>query len=215
MNLGLMNRRAAQKSLPYDAEVEYLESSNGQYIDTGVIINSGDYNFIADGMIFDFSSSIATVRWTESPTYCSYGIYVGSRDVIVAYYGNYQNLNYNNTIVFSKYKNKRKIYRFGENQKFTIEDLNGTINESIPVPFDNTLQNNTYSLPLFSFFRQGNIVTSNSKVRLYSFIFKKGNEVIQDLIPVRKGTVGYMYDKISGQLFGNGGTGNFILGPDK
>ena len=94
MNLGMIKRRAAQKSLPYDAEILFLESFSGQYIDTGVIINSGDYNFIADGMIFDFSSSIATVRWTESPTYCSYGIYVGSRDVIVAYYGNYQNLNY-------------------------------------------------------------------------------------------------------------------------
>ena len=215
MNLGITKRRAAQKSLPYDAEIEYLESFSGQYIDTGVIINSGDYSFIVDGMILDFNSSIAVVRWTPSPTYCSYGLYVGSRDAIVAYYGNYQNLNYNNTIVFSNYKNKRKIYRFGENQKFTIEDLNGTINESIPVPFDNTLQNNTYSLRLFSFFTQGNQTISQSKVRLYSFIFLKGNKVIQDLIPVRKGNVGCMYDKISGQLFGNGGTGNFILGPDK
>lgn len=201
--------------MPYDAEVEYLESSNGQYIDTGVIINTGDYNFIADGMIFDFSSSIATIRWTESPTFCTYGCYVGSRDAIVAFYGNYQNLNYNNTIVFSGFQNKRKIYRFGENQKFTIEDLNGTINASIPVPFDNTLQNNTYSLRVFSFFTQGNQTTTHSKVRLYSFILKKGNKVVRDLIPVRKGNVGYMYDKVSGQLFSNGGTSNFILGPDK
>jgi hypothetical protein len=36
-----------------------------------------------------------------------------------------------------------------------------------------------------------------------------------DLIPVRIGNVGYMYDKVSGQLFENQGTGNFILGPDK
>lgn len=28
-------------------------------------------------------------------------------------------------------------------------------------------------------------------------------------------TIGYMYDKVSGQLFGNQGTGNFILGADK
>jgi hypothetical protein len=27
--------------------------------------------------------------------------------------------------------------------------------------------------------------------------------------------MGYMYDKISGKLFENKGTGNFILGPDK
>jgi len=35
-----------------------------------------------------------------------------------------------------------------------------------------------------------------------------------DLIPVRVGQVGYMYDKISNKLFGNSGTGSFILGPD-
>lgn len=33
-----------------------------------------------------------------------------------------------------------------------------------------------------------------------------------DLIPVRIGTTGYMYDKISGQLLA--GTGEFILGQD-
>jgi hypothetical protein len=39
--------------------------------------------------------------------------------------------------------------------------------------------------------------------------------LVRDFIPVRVGNVGYMYDKVSGQLFGNSGTGNFILGPDK
>lgn len=33
-----------------------------------------------------------------------------------------------------------------------------------------------------------------------------------DLISVRVGQVGYMYDKVSGQLFGNAGTGTFVLG---
>ena len=36
-----------------------------------------------------------------------------------------------------------------------------------------------------------------------------------DFIPVRKGTFGYTYDRIAGQLFGNSGTGAFIIGPDK
>lgn len=40
------------------------------------------------------------------------------------------------------------------------------------------------------------------------------NSISADLIPVRVGTTGYMYDKISGQLLGNAGTGEFILGPD-
>jgi hypothetical protein len=44
-------------------------------------------------------------------------------------------------------------------------------------------------------------------------LFKNG-ETTLDLIPVRKGNVGYMYDRVSGQLFGNQGTGEFVLGPD-
>jgi hypothetical protein len=34
------------------------------------------------------------------------------------------------------------------------------------------------------------------------------------MIPARKGDVGYMYDKITHQVFGNSGTGTFTLGPD-
>jgi hypothetical protein len=34
-------------------------------------------------------------------------------------------------------------------------------------------------------------------------------------VPVKDNGVGYMYDKVSGQLFGNAGTGSFILGNDK
>lgn len=35
-----------------------------------------------------------------------------------------------------------------------------------------------------------------------------------DLIPVRIGDVGYMYDQISGNMLGNAGRGSFVLGPD-
>ena len=46
-------------------------------------------------------------------------------------------------------------------------------------------------------------------------LFNNADNKIRDLIPVRVGNVGYMYDKVSRQLFGNSGTGDFILGPDK
>ena len=52
---------------------------------------------------------------------------------------------------------------------------------------------------------------------MYGFkvIRKSDGTVIADYIPVRKGTVGYLYDRVSGKLFGNAGTGDFVLGPDK
>jgi hypothetical protein len=50
--------------------------------------------------------------------------------------------------------------------------------------------------------------------RIYYLKVLNGNQPVFDAIPVRVGQVGYMYDKVSGQLFGNAGTGDFILGPD-
>ena len=59
----------------------------------------------------------------------------------------------------------------------------------------------------------GNIM---SGVRIYGFVAKNATDgsTILDLIPVRKGTVGYMYDRVSGRLFGDAGAGDFVLGPD-
>lgn len=38
--------------------------------------------------------------------------------------------------------------------------------------------------------------------------------LVRDFIPVRVGNIGYMYDNVSKKLFGNSGQGNFILGDD-
>lgn len=40
------------------------------------------------------------------------------------------------------------------------------------------------------------------------------DKIVLDLIPVRVGNVGYMYDRVSRKLFGNTGTGDFAIGDD-
>lgn len=47
-----------------------------------------------------------------------------------------------------------------------------------------------------------------------TYIYQSG-VIVRDYIPVRDGTVGYLYDRVSGRFFGNAGTGAFIIGPDK
>ena len=49
----------------------------------------------------------------------------------------------------------------------------------------------------------------------FHYLKFKGRDGLLDIIPVRVGDVGYLYDRVSGQLFGNAGTGAFIIGPDK
>ena len=51
-------------------------------------------------------------------------------------------------------------------------------------------------------------------MRIYSCKIYDGNTLVRDFIPVRRGTTGYLYDRVSKRLFGNQGTGDFVLGPD-
>ena len=56
--------------------------------------------------------------------------------------------------------------------------------------------------------------------KIYSVSFSTYGTNIGDFIPVRftnelGETEGAMYDRVSGQLFRNAGTGAFVIGPDK
>ena len=57
-------------------------------------------------------------------------------------------------------------------------------------------------------------ITAATQMTLYSFKIWKNGVFVRDYIPVRKGTVGYLYDRVSGKLFGNAGTGAFTYGND-
>lgn len=52
------------------------------------------------------------------------------------------------------------------------------------------------------------------RVRLYHVELLRNGVKLRDFLPVRVGEVGYMYDQVSGELFGNAGGGSYILGPD-
>lgn len=59
---------------------------------------------------------------------------------------------------------------------------------------------------------------SLSGVRAGTYIsaakFMQNGVTIRNYVPVRIGTVGYLYDKVTKELYENAGTGDFILGPD-
>lgn len=56
--------------------------------------------------------------------------------------------------------------------------------------------------------------SSSPGVNFYSTVITIDNIVVRDLVPVRIGAAGYMYDRVSGQLFGNSGSEAIVLGPD-
>ena len=94
----------------------------------------------------------------------------------------------------------------------------GTLIKSFTAALGN---NDISSIPLYignSFDVTANAldpVTSELNIKLKWIQVYRAGTLILDLIPVRVGTVGYMYDKISNTLFGNVGVDPFVLGPDK
>ena len=92
---------------------------------------------------------------------------------------------------------------------------------TISSSFNNSTQTtNTYpNLGCFaSCSIDGNRVESVGKMSVARFSYKVNGVTVFDGIPVRVGSgtnaVGYMYDRVSGKLFGNAGTGKFTIGPD-
>lgn len=184
--------------VPYDAEIEYLESTNErnvrQWIDTGFMVKN-QYIVECRVLLKNVSSSgmIFCAGWNNSFKYAL------------------------NRITFYYYGNKYGYLtpEFEANTIYNIQFGNNTIqwnNNTFNIGYTGDNFTSIEPLALLGTY-DGNYLSLG---RYYFLKLKDENgQLVLDLIPVRKDGVGYMYDKVSGQLFGNAGTGSFILGPDK
>ena len=189
--------------LPYDAQVEYLESNGTQYINTGLYLNKSNFEvgYVLDGYPSGTQwgyvhQNVANGAWiTVENNLAFMGRFStnGSYDLkISAYTSSTQNtIIYNNSGV----------------------QINGTtLTKSLSL----TTTDNIETIPLhffarYDFYKKG---LEYGSCKFKSFYLKNNGELVLDMIPVRIGQVGYMYDKVSEQLFGNAGSGSFILGLD-
>lgn len=192
-------------SLPYDAEIEYLQSTGTQYINTGILIDgTGTFSFGVKTTLTDRSFLGAIIGTRESPSGYTQ-------------YKSYNILNLSTTQIRADFLGKAAA---GEGKinttasaltiKFDTSVLTLLVNGS-NISGSSTNQSCSYPFYLFAV-NNGNM--SNIPQKLEYFWFMKDNKITMYLIPVRVGQVGYMYDRVSGQMFGNAGTGNFTLGPD-
>ena len=197
-------------ALPYDAEVEYLQTTGTQYIDTGVKPTQ-DTDFYAEFAVAD-----STVNTTFFLVWDSTG------NVNDKSYG-LSNIPRSNTFQFRRWgriwissgvmqANTKYTYRSEANKIYIDDVLKGTgsiatfsIDGNLILFAENDVPHS---------YRPNKGITPYPYIICYAFRLYNSGVLIRDFIPVRKGTVGYMYDRVSGQLFGNAGTGSFILGPD-
>lgn len=191
-----VNRRRVMGSggsapLPYDAEIEYLESTGTQYIDLGITM-SKDFSMT---LVFESTSSKdANIILSAATSYSfnQYAVFSTGTKLYIESIGNHYDSYALNTIY------KLRIVP----GTATLYDGNDNVLSTF------TRQTYDTNATTGQLFRIG---VKYGEVRMHSFSI----DSIMDLIPFRVGTTGYMYDRVSGQLFGNSGTGDFVLGPDK
>lgn len=184
--------------MPYDAEVEYLESSGTQYIDTGVIPN-------------ETTEVDIVVSFKEKNT----NVYFGSR------YDPYRfccaSFSSGNQFAFGMTKNAWPGTKttLSTGTFYTLTAKNGSYSVN-GTTYSSTSQSSFPTAAKFLLFacRDGNGNVFLSKISIKIIQIRHNGVLIRDMIPVRVGTTGYMYDRVSGQMFGNDGTGDFVVGPD-
>lgn len=195
---------------PYDAEIEYLESNGTQYIDT-LYKPNGKTRIKAKGRY-----TKPTIDNTGSMHFL-FGVRDGSTfyDMLWNYYRSGPNVNY---VIYLHYGTDTAEWRNNDMNKDVEVDLSyegGYYNGEKKLTVTDTANQSNYSLYLLWCNVNGvGQATRKPYGRMYYCKIYENNLLVLDLIPVRVGNVGYMYDRVSGQLFGNKGTGNFILGPD-
>ena len=211
----LLNRRrymGGGSSLPYDAELEYIRSNGTQIINLQYYPNPNT-TFIMDVQFVDNGNTNK-----DGMNNIIYGTSDSGTGVFSANFGS--SASQGNNIYFwndKKYGSGGQVRiifypdPFTIKGKMTITRYNANfLNRNVSL----TGKTTTNTTPLYVF---GNATTSLNRydMKVFSIKIQEENTVIRDIIPVRVGTTGYLYDKVSGTLFGNDGTGDFILGPDK
>lgn len=194
------------RGVPYDAEIEYLEcagtSSAFPYINTGIV---GDSNTEYEAMIrknTQATNECAIGSWNSGDTRCWIAYYVGDKFYLgmganVTSAGTPQpNVWYKQTL---KIKSSNFNLYIDDELIATVPQTTFTSNQPLYIGAMN-------SSGMASYYFRGRFGAMK--------IYQNGN-LVRDFIPVRVGTTGYLYDRVSKKLFGNLGTGDFVLGPDK
>lgn len=200
-----VNRRRYMGNTGF-TQIEYLQSSGTQYINTG-IKPSIDTRFLYR----------IEVMWSAS----------NHRQLMGA-----QNINFFGVDFSLKYDSYNTMTQTGSTSSFdTVEFVMVKLNNKTYRRF--TYINETLSTTAWesnSLFSSNDICifgllttdggefdsryACNCKIKSFKIYNDQTDTVYLDLIPVRVGQTGYMYDKVSKKLLGNSGTGNFILGND-
>lgn len=191
-----------QEVLPYDASIEYIQTDGTAYINTGIA--PADITPIMEVRMYLPTTS--TNRYPigsdgSGNTRFSVGRLTSNR--IEFRIGGYKN-------VGSKTANWYVIKLDGSTGEAYLNSTLQWTSTTSPLVLS------TYPIYIFNrTLSTGEAGAILSGVRVSYYKLWDGDELLQDMIPVRVGQVGYLYDRVSGNFFGNvAGSGAFVLGND-
>lgn len=195
--LGATQVYGGSQPLPYDAEVEYIQ---GGIFDTSFVpsttgVHTWEYMFITK---VNYAYCFGT-KPVESGKWMVFAGWNNNTAWSEILYGSSSTFGWNasnNT----KYSGEMNM----SGQTKTLK-INGSTKLSLSAnSFTNT---NPFS---FQLSKNGTIAN-----RLYWYKIVEDGILKLDIIPVRVGSVGYLYDRVSGELISNSDTVTPVIGPDK
>lgn len=190
--------------LPYDAQIEYLESTSVQYIDTGYSFMN-NYSWEIRCTTPGFNQSVFGGVTPQIRTALLYRTWSGYLTSPIG--------NMNSGATPFQFGQISGVHTF----ELKIASQRGSAWIDGVLKYDNVGFTGEYisGIPQAIFAsHNGSSIVEHAASRVYFLRMYEADTLVRDFIPVRVGNVGYMYDRVSGQLFGNAGRGDFILGPD-
>lgn len=198
----LLGAKTYVQDLPYDAEVEYLQGDGNSYISTGV---SCVYADTVTVFVFnDFRNTSYRELCGCDNTFLIHSYYQSNPDRVLHRCVSQWDSGY--VIMTNGFGQWSKVQMNEGGACCWINDGEYSAgNQSTKFTQSPSNTFNVFTAQKTSFFigKIGPVSINRSET------------TVLDLIPVRKDGVGYMYDRVSGELFGNAGTGSFVIGPDK
>lgn len=193
------------KALPYDAEVEWIGVRQNAWVilDNGFVPNDNNVTIDADITFVGYPTSNNFAKWfaaRSSPDNGSYRMIRGSSNNLIIFNYNTSD-SYNNIFGLSPSENKR----YNIHMEYGKAVFNGKIYN---------LSTNTVSQNTDPFYVGDEGRSRGTNLNVHSFVVTHNGDVVIDAIPVRKGQVGYLYDRVTKRLFGTAGKNPLIVGQD-
>ena len=196
-------------------EVEYIESTGTQYIDTGIVLNNGCV-ITLDFLIAEASTNRTIYGWRRKGRYTEpYQAMVGANASKTRYIA--VGRASTNVPQCFKYDVRNKVLIDSANEQVLVNNLvvDCGANFSNGKAFDENGSSVVHPY-LFALNNAGTPLAISKDSRIYAYSVQYGGELLQSFVPCYRkiDNVAGMYDVVNDVFYTNAGTGKFNVGAD-